>query len=140
MIVPDSTIWIDYFNGVVSTQTDILRLELAAARVIVTDVIILEVLQGFGNNNDYDTATKRMNNAKYRAFWGKQHMQQAAENYRFLRKKGFTIRSSNDVVIATFCIENGYALLHNDRDFDPMEKYLGLKVVRQATFQGNWKR
>jgi predicted nucleic acid-binding protein len=133
MIVPDTTVWIDYFNGVVSPQTDILRLELVAARVIVTDVIILEVLQGFRNDKDYDAAAKRMNDMKYRSFWGKRHMRQVAKNYQLLRKKGITIRSTIDVIIATFCIENGYALLHHDRDFDPMEKYLGLKVVRQAT-------
>jgi predicted nucleic acid-binding protein len=57
-------------------------------------------------------------------------MAQAIDNYRFLRKRGITIRRANDIIIGTFCIENGYPLLHNDRDFDPMEQYLGLKVVR----------
>jgi predicted nucleic acid-binding protein len=75
---------------------------------------------------------KIMNSLVYRPFWGKRNMERAVSNYRQLRKKGITIRKPNDMVIGTFCIENGYQLLHNDQDFKPMEKFLGLQVVGQG--------
>jgi predicted nucleic acid-binding protein len=74
--------------------------------------------------------TGLMDGLVYRPFRGKRNMERAASNYRQLRKKGITIRKPNDVVIGTFCIENGYPLLHNDQDFDYIEKLLGLQVVK----------
>jgi predicted nucleic acid-binding protein len=130
VIVPDTTAWVDYANGVVSPKMDILKAEIDGNRVITTDVIIMEFLRGFNKQTEFDEAVKLMNSIKYIPFWGKRHMMQAVNNYRFLRTKGITIRKGNDVVIATFCLEYGLPLLHNDRDFDPMEKLLGLKIVR----------
>ena len=69
-----------------------------------------------------------MDNLEYYDFVGKDIAIQAAQNFRKLRKHGITIRKTIDVIIATFCIENGIELLHNDRDFDPMEELLGLKI------------
>jgi predicted nucleic acid-binding protein len=131
VIVADASVWIDFFNDVYSPRIDALVFSWKAQQLAVTDVIILEVLQGFRSDSDYAAAQKIMNGLVYRPFWGKRNMERAVSNYRRLRKKGITIRKPNDLVIGTFCIENGYRLLHNDQDFKPMEKFLGLQVVRQ---------
>jgi predicted nucleic acid-binding protein len=130
MIVADTSVWIDFFNDVTSPRIDALVFSWKAQQLAVTDVIIMEVLQGFRSDSDYAAAQKIMNGLVYRPFWGKRNMERAACNYRQLRKQGITIRKPNDVVIGTFCIENGYQLLHNDQDFEPIEKFLGLQVVR----------
>jgi predicted nucleic acid-binding protein len=130
MIVADTSVWIDFFNDVTSPRIDALVFSWKAQQLAVTDVIIMEVLQGFRSDSDYAAAQKIMNGLVYRPFWGKRNMERAAFNYRQLRKKGITIRKPNDVVIGTFCIENGYQLLHNDQDFEPIEKFLGLQVVK----------
>ncbi|MDR3312335.1 MAG: PIN domain nuclease [Spirochaetaceae bacterium] len=130
MIVPDSSVWIEYFNGGQSSRTGILTQGLLDRDIATTDIIILESLQGFRSDKGYKEAAKTMDSVRYSEFWGKQRMIQAAANYRLLRRKGITIRRANDIIIATFCIETGHSLLHNDHDFDPMEQYLGLKVVR----------
>ena len=128
MIVADTSAWIDYFRGVEAPHTDALDYELQYNRIITGDLIITEFLQGFRNNSDFLTAKKIMESLEYKDFVGKKIAYQAAENYRILRKKGITARKTIDVIIATFCIENGYQLIHNDRDFDIMEIHLGLKV------------
>jgi predicted nucleic acid-binding protein len=130
VMVSDTTVWVDYSKGVHTKETRILRNEIERGEVIVTDVIIMEFLQGIRDDRDYADGRALMNAMYYRPFWGKRHMEQAAANYRALRKQGITIRSPNDVVIATFCIENDYPLLHNDHDFDHIEQHLGLKVAR----------
>jgi predicted nucleic acid-binding protein len=130
LIVADISIWIDFFKEIDAPHVDALRLYWDAEQVAVTDVIIMEVLQGFRNDADYAAARKIMDGLEYIPFWGKRNMERAASNYRLLRKNGVTIRKPNDVVIGTFCIENGFQLLHTDRDFEPMEKFLGLRVVR----------
>jgi predicted nucleic acid-binding protein len=129
-MVVDSSVWIDYFNNLASHKTDILRQEIEkGGNIIVTDIIIHEVLRGFREDKAFEEALLLLNNMIYKRFYGKKNMIKAAQNYRTMRKNGKTVRKPNDVLIGTFCIENGYTLLHNDRDFDPMEQYLGLKVV-----------
>jgi predicted nucleic acid-binding protein len=108
VIVPDTTVWIDYSKGVRSSQTDLLSKELSYHKPIVTDVIILEFLQGFRDDGDHAAGFKLMREMIYKSFWGRRNMEQAAANYRFLRKQGVTIRSPNDIIIGTFCIENGF--------------------------------
>jgi predicted nucleic acid-binding protein len=130
MIVPDSGVWIDYYNRVCSPQVDRLKVEMADSQIVVTDVIIREFLQGIRDDRAFADARALINAMHYRPFWGKRHMEQAAVNYRVLRKLGVTVRSPNDIVIATFCIENNYPLLHNDHDFDHIEQHLGLQVAR----------
>jgi predicted nucleic acid-binding protein len=133
-MVIDSSVWIDYFNTVISPETDLLRQQIEqCGDIIVSDIIIHEVLRGFKNDKDFNEALQLLNNMIYRRFYGKSNMVKAAQNYRFLRKRGFTIRKPNDILIGTFCIENSYTLLHNDHDFDPMEKHLGLRVVHHLT-------
>jgi predicted nucleic acid-binding protein len=131
VIVPDTTVWIDFSRNIVAPHTDILKREMAGRNIVTTDVIMVEFLQGFRYEHDYIVAEKMMNSLMYRAFWGKQHARQIAHNYRILRRKGITVRSTIDVIIGTFCLEIDFSLLHNDpADFDSMEKYLGLKIVR----------
>ncbi len=130
MIVADTSVWIDYVKGIDAPHTNILDYELVCNRVITGDIIILEFLQGFKNDRDYLIAKQIMDNLEYRDFLGKEVAIQAANNYRKLRKLGITVRKTIDVIIATFCIENGFSLIHNDRDFDPMEELLGLVVKK----------
>ena len=128
MIVADTSVWIDYFNGVIAEHTDRLDSDLESNRIIIGDLIIAELLQGFKTDKEYNSAKKLIENLEYRDFLGKEIVIKTADNYRYLRKKGITVRKTIDVIIATFCIENNYQLIHNDRDFDALEKYLDLKV------------
>ena len=128
MIVVDTSVWIDYVHGIDAPHTNILDHELEHNCIITGDIIIVEFLQGFREESAYKAAKELMESLEYQDFLGKEIAIQAAQNFRILRKKGITVRKTIDVIIGTFCIENGYELLHNDRDFDPLEKYLRLKV------------
>ncbi|HPX27113.1 MAG TPA: PIN domain-containing protein, partial [Treponemataceae bacterium] len=108
MIVADTSVWIDYVKGIDAPHTNILDYELVCNRVITGDIIIVEFLQGFKNDRDYLIAKQIMDNLEYRDFLGKEVAIQAANNYRKLRKLGITVRKTMDVIIATFCIENGF--------------------------------
>jgi predicted nucleic acid-binding protein len=122
--------WIDYFNGITDSHIDILGDELSNRNVAITDVIMIEFLQGMRNDNDLIEAIGMMDKAIYRSFNGRKQVMKVVSNYRFLRKHGITIRNTIDVIIATFCIENNFSLLHRDHDFDQIEQYLGLQIVR----------
>ena len=130
MIVADTSVWIDYVKGIDASHTNILDHELIYNRVVTGDIIITEFLQGLKNDREYLIAKQIMDNLEYRDFLGKEIAIQAANNYRKLRKQGITVRKTIDVIIATFCIENRFPLIHNDRDFDPMEEILGLIVKK----------
>ena len=130
MIVADTSVWIDYVNGVFSEQTDMLDRELGQNRIATGDLIIVEFLQGFRNEKQYQIAKNMMDSLEYHDFVGREVAVKAAQNFRKLRKQGITVRKTIDVLIATFCIEHGFVLLHNDRDLDPMESILGLQVMR----------
>ena len=130
MIVADTSTWIDYVRGIDAPHTFLLDYELDHNRIITGDLIITEFLQGFRHEKDYRAAKKIMESLEYYDFVGKQIALQSAQNFRILQGSGITVRKTIDVIIATFCIENGFELLHNDRDFDPMEKLLGLQVRR----------
>lgn len=130
MIVADTSVWIDYVNGVITPQTDILDTELENERVATGDIIIVEFLQGFREDKQFQEAKDLMDSLEYYDFVGRELAITAAQNFRKLRRKGIIIRKTIDVLIATFCIEYGFELLHNDRDFDPMEEILGLRVKK----------
>ena len=130
MIVADTSAWIDYFNGVSAPHTDLLDIELSRSRIITGDLIIAEFLQGFRDERDFQEAKRILESLEYRDLVGKEIALAAAQNFRFLRKKGITVRKTIDVLIATFCIENDFELIHNDRDFEAMEKEIGLKIRR----------
>jgi predicted nucleic acid-binding protein len=129
MILADTSVWIDYFRGVASRETDLLNSLLDEERIATGDLIIAELMQGFITKNQISTALQIINHLEYFDLAGKEIALKAADNYRVLRKKGVTIRKTIDTIIGTFCIEKGFKLLHNDRDFDPMEQHLGLLVV-----------
>lgn len=127
-LLVDSSVWIDYFNGVITPETDYLHRALGQEMIFTGDLIFAEVLQGFRLQKDFDRA--RMALLKFRVveMVGVDTAVKSAQNYRFLRAKGITIRKTIDCLIATFCIENNLALLHADRDFNPFEQHLNLQV------------
>jgi hypothetical protein len=130
MIVVDSTVWIDYFNGNINKQTDWLDNALGSEPIIVGDIILTEVLQGFQNDKDFRTTKKLLLEFQYMDMVGQDIAVKSAMNYRSLRQKGITVRKTIDVVIGTFCIHHKFSLLHNDKDFDPIEKHLKLKTIK----------
>ena len=130
MVLVDTSVWVDYFNGIRTTQTDQLDELLGSGRVLSGDLILAELLHGFGKDSDYRRARDLLVNLPYADLVGKDVALAAAGNYRRLRARGFTARNTIDVLIGTFCILHDHELLHSDRDFDPMEQSLGLRVVR----------
>lgn len=130
MIIVDSSVWIDYFNGQVTPKTDWLDSALGNKPILVGDIILTEVLQGFKTDKDYNTAKSLLLSFPVMEMLGQELAIRSALNYRYLRKKGVTIRKTIDVIICSFCIYSNLLLLHDDRDFIPLEKHLKLKVVQ----------
>lgn len=128
MILVDSSVWIDYFNGISTWQTDMLDTYLSKVPVNIGDLILTEVLQGFRSDKDYETAKNFLSDLPFRQMGGYNVAVQSAQNYRRLRKAGVTVRKTIDLVIATFCILEGLILLHDDRDFDPMVSHFSLQT------------
>ena len=129
MILVDSSVWIDYFNGKKTAQTEWLDSSLGDTPIIMGDLILTEVLQGFLNDKDFRTARDLLLGIPFMSMGGRELALESAMNYRFLRKRGVTVRKTIDVMIGTFCIHHQLILLHDDRDFDPMVKFLGLEVI-----------
>ena len=129
MILVDSSVWIDYFNGRKTWQTDLLENLFSNVPIIIGDLILTEVLQGFRSDNDYKTAKSFLSDLPFRQMGGYQVAVQSAQNYRALRKKGVTVRKTIDVIIGTYCILEDLPLLHNDRDFEPLVSHLSLKIL-----------
>ena len=133
MLVVDSGVWIDFFNAQPNAEVDVLRrlLQEAEVRLVVPDLVLYEVLRGFRHERAFRQARTLMQGLDVETAGGPATALEAAQHYRVLRAAGITIRSAIDVLIATFCIENGYALLHRDRDFDGFERLRGLRAWRQ---------
>jgi predicted nucleic acid-binding protein len=129
LILVDTSVWIDYFRGSITPQTEKLDRLLASEPLAIGDLILTEVLQGFAGERDFDAARKLLTSLTVVELGGQEVAIQAVRNFRTLRKFGVTTRKTIDAVIATRCIESGYDLLHSDRDFDPFVKHLGLRVV-----------
>lgn len=129
MIFVDSSVWIDYFNGRITKQTNILDSLVGDELIIVGDIILTEVLQGFRQDKDFNKARELLDCFIFKEMLGMDIAVESAKNYRILRKKGVTVRKTIDVIIATFCIENDLPLLHSDRDFRAMEEHLALRVI-----------
>lgn len=129
MILVDSSVWIDYFNGTQSRETDILDNRLGVDFVVVGDLILAEVLQGFRSEEDFQVAKELLTDLGLIGLVGVENAVIAADNYRLLRKKGVKVRKTIDTLIATFCIEKEIPLLYSDRDFDPFVEHLGLMPV-----------
>jgi predicted nucleic acid-binding protein len=129
MIFVDSSVWIDYFNGRITKQTNILDSIVGDELIIVGDIVLTEVLQGFRRDKDFNKAKELLDCFIFREMLGMEIAVESAKNYRILRKKGVAVRKTIDVIIATFCIENYLPLLHSEKGFKIMEKHLALKVV-----------
>ncbi|MGC4051500.1 MAG: PIN domain nuclease [Paludibaculum sp.] len=125
----DSSVWIDYFNGVSTPQTERLDTLLGQEPLAVGDLILTEVLQGFSDERDFQIASRLLTTLEVVELGGAAVALQAARNFRVLRGLGITVRKTIDTIIATHCIENNLELLHNDRDFEPFSKHLGLRVA-----------
>jgi len=133
VILVDTSVWIDYFNGTDNQYTDALDSALEEGTVAIGDLIFLEILQGFKNDKDYNRAKATLESLDQYEMFGHSMALKSAENYRTLRKKGITIRKTTDVIIATFCIENQIPLLFSDRDFIPFTENLELRAVVEET-------
>ena len=129
MLVVDTSVWIDYFNGVKNPQTDFLDTILDNTQIIIGDLILVEVLQGFRYDPDFEKVRRALAKFMQESMVNPTLAVQSARNYRFLRQKGVTVRKTMDSLIATFCIENDHQFLHNDSAFDGYEEYLGLRVI-----------
>jgi predicted nucleic acid-binding protein len=129
MVIVDTTVWIDYLQGTENLHTRWLEQELQRERLGLTELILCEVLQGIRTEPAFSQVREAL--LKFHVFeTGTSGLAvAAAKNYRTLRSRGYTVRKTIDCLIATFCIEGGHALLHRDRDFDPFQKVLGMKVV-----------
>ena len=129
MILVDSSVWIDFFNGKEADHVEKLYQLLGNQVIISGDLIWVEVLQGFKNDSQFKLAKAALESLPYFTVINKETALVAAENYRILRKKGVTVRKTIDIIIATFCIANNISLLHADRDFQVMEAHLGLRSI-----------
>ncbi len=132
MVVVDSSVWIDYFRGAANPARAVLRRLLGDGdvKVVVPDLVLFEVLRGFGSERDFRQARLLMESLTIEDAGGADLARTAAQHYRSLRAAGITVRSHIDVLVATFCIERDYALLHRDRDFDAFEDLRGLRTWR----------
>ena len=134
MIIVDSSVWIDYFNGHDTAETKQLDLLLGIEPIAIGDIILTEVLQGFRQDKDFNTAKNLLSSLTIFEFLGESMALKSADNYRQLRKQGITIRKTVDVIIATFCIEHNLALLFSDRDFVPFVKHLKLVSASPSAY------
>jgi len=132
MVLVDSSVWINYFNGQVTWHTEILDQMLLQIPVLTGDLILTEVLQGFKNDKDYRKARECMSILPCKQMGGYDLAIKSAGNYRKLRKKGITVRKNIDIIIGTFCINENIPLLHDDKDFEPMSEHLSLKTISQS--------
>jgi hypothetical protein len=129
LILVDSSVWIDSFRGTITAQTEKLDTLLGRELLVIGDLILAEVLQSFMNEREFNEVRKMLASLPVVESGGVEIAIQAARNSRVLRTLGETVRKTIDTVIASRCIEDGYDLLHDDRDFDPFAKHLGLRVV-----------
>jgi predicted nucleic acid-binding protein len=129
LIVVDSSVWIDFLNGRNAPHVATLRATLGTDEIIVGDLMLCEVLQGLANERAAQQVEALLRRFEIVAMAGEAIAVAAARKFRSLRKRGITVRKTIDLLIGTWCIENRKALLHNDGDFRPMARYLGLVEV-----------
>ena len=129
MILVNSRVWTDYFKGAITPQTERLDSLLGSEPLAIGDLILTEILQGFAVERDFERARKLLTSLTVVELSGQEIAIQAARYFRRLRQLGVTVRKTIDLIIANRCIEDGYDLLHSDRDFEPFAKHLGLHAV-----------
>jgi hypothetical protein len=132
VVIIDTTVWIDYLRGSQNPETLWLDRELQRQRLGLTDLILCEVLQGIREQSAF--ARVRADLLKFQVFetGGRGLAIAAAQSYRDLRQRGYTVHKTIDCLIATFCLQGRHELLHRDHDFDCFEKVLGLQVLHAA--------
>lgn len=128
MVVVDSSVWIDYFNGRPSVETEVLHGLLGERQIVIGDLILTEVLQGFRSDRDFRQARRLLAAFPVVTMVGPELAVRAAEYYRRLQRLGVTVRKTIDVMIGTYCISRQLPLLHADADFEPMVRHLGLHL------------
>jgi predicted nucleic acid-binding protein len=129
VVIVDTTVWIDYFRGRRTAQTEWLDHALGVTRVGLCDLILCEILQGLPTEADAADVMAQMSSFDLLDTGGVDLAVESARNYRRLRARGRIVRKTIDCLIATLCLREGHELLHNDRDFDPFEAVLGLRVI-----------
>jgi predicted nucleic acid-binding protein len=129
MILVDSSVWIDHLGNVFTRPVQRLRQLVKQERILIGDLILCEVLRGLRSETQAKEVEAALRRFELVALADPELAVKAADNYRLLRRRGITIRTTVDLIIGTFCIERGHALLHSDRDFEPMERFLGLQAV-----------
>jgi predicted nucleic acid-binding protein len=129
MVIVDTTVWVDYLRGRLNAETQWFDRNVGREALGLTDLILCEVLQGVPADEDFEAIKQQLLEFSIFSTGGAETAVSAAENYRNLRKRGFTVRKTVDCLIATLCIREGFKLLHRDRDYDIFEKVLGLDVV-----------
>jgi len=134
MILVDSSVWVDYFNGTPTAETDFLDARLSVELIAIGDLMLAEVLQGFRDDRDFRRARSLLSAFSTPQLLDAERAVRVAENYRRLRKLGVTVRKTTDMIIGTWCIDTSTSLLFSDRDFDPMIRHLGL---RSALVEGS---
>ena len=129
VLIVARSVWLAQLRGETTAAT--IKLETAAARepLFVGDLILLEVLQGARGEAQAARIERALRQYAIVPLLGADLASRAARNYRRLRELGITVRKTADIIIGTFCIEHRHALLHDDRDFAPMQEHLGLEVV-----------
>lgn len=129
MLVVDSSVWIDFFNGAEHAQVETLAtlLDHGEVAIVVPDLVLFEVLRGFRHEHSHRQAKRLMESLQVEDTAGAGLAVAAAQHYRSLRAGGITVRNGIDVLVASFCIERDYALLHRDRDFHAFEELRGLR-------------
>lgn len=128
-IVVDSSVWIDFLNGADRPHVSVLRGLIGQEAILVGDIVLCEVLQGLRDDLQAAKVERALNRFTLGRMVDPVLAVQAATKYRHLRRLGITVRKTADMLIATYCIEGGYPLLHADRDFEPMREHLGLRTL-----------
>ncbi len=129
MVIVDTTVWVDYLNGIATPETDWLDGQIGDQPLGLLDLMVCEILQGLSTDDEAARVLRDLRRFEIFATGGLDLATAAAANYRLLRAKGHTVRKTIDCLIATFCLRGGHSLLHRDRDFDPFERLLGLSAV-----------
>jgi predicted nucleic acid-binding protein len=129
MVIVDTTVWIDYLSGAATPEVEWLDREVTKRRLGLLDLIVCEILQGLSTDEEATRVLRQLRRFEIFETGGVELAMAAAHNYRKLRQRGRTVRKTIDCLIATFCLREGHALLHVDRDFDAFENQLGLEVV-----------
>ncbi len=129
MMMVDSSVWIDYFNGISTDASDYLDAALGQQNLIIGDLILAEVLQGFRSEKEFNKAKSLLTSLDVHNLLSQDLAIKSASNFRYLRKIGTIVRKTIDVMIATYCLEHDITLLHSDRDFLPFSEHLGVQIL-----------